>query len=346
MRIDSHQHFWNYSPEAHAWIDDSMAALKRDFLPEHLKAELEKEGFEGSVAVQASQTLEETQWLLGLAEKFSYIKGVVGWVDLRSPEARRQLQKFASRSKFKGVRHVAQSEPDDRFLVGKDFLEGIKALEEFHLTYDILVFPRQLPAAIELARRFPRQPFVLDHIAKPEIKAGKMSPWRENIRELAQNPNVYCKLSGMVTEADWKGWKPEDFKPYLDVIFEAFGPKRLLFGSDWPVCLLAGNYASVKKIAEDYLAGFSREDREAIMGGNAERFYKLLRERISPGLRLSPFFPPASPTFFTPKSVIQRNPSWKASVTRSNFPPARLVADNPPSTAANGRNPGRWPTTG
>ena len=275
MKIDAHQHFWIYTPETQGWIDDSMAVLKRHFLPQHLKRELENNGFDGSVAVQAPQTLEETRWLLDLAAKNPFIKGVVGWVDLRGKDARRQLAEFAKNPKFKGVRHIAQAEPDDQFLVGKEFTEGISVLRELGLTYDILVFPRQLQAAVELARKFPNQPFVLDHIAKPEIKAGNMSPWQKSIKELAKNPNVYCKLSGMTTEADWKEWDPSDFAPYLEVVIKAFGPQRLMIGSDWPVCLLAGDYFSAVKIVKGYISYMSQSDQDAILGGNAMKFYKL-----------------------------------------------------------------------
>ena len=275
MRIDAHHHFWQYFPQVQGWIDERMGVLKRDFLPEELWGELKKNGFEGSVLVQTDHKLEETEWFLRLAEQNPFIKGVVGWVDLRSKEVEKQLKDFASNPKFKGVRHIVQSEPDDRFLVGKEFLEGIRVLGDFHLPYDILIYPKQLPAAVELVRKFPKQPFVLDHLAKPEIKDRKISPWKEQIQELAQNPNVYCKLSGMVTEADWKGWKPGDFKPYLEVVFEAFGPSRLMIGSDWPVCLLGGDYTSVMKIVKDYIAGMSKGEQEAILGGNASRFYRL-----------------------------------------------------------------------
>ena len=275
MKIDAHQHFWIYTPETQGWIDDAMAVLKRHFLPQHLKKELENNGFDGSVAIQAPQTLEETRWLLDLAAKNPFIKGVVGWVDLREKDIRQQLVELAKNPKFKGVRHIAQAEPDDRFLVGKEFTEGISVLGELGLTYDILVFPRQLPAAAELARKFPQQPFVLDHIAKPEIKAGNMNPWQKGIRELGKNQNVYCKLSGMTTEADWKEWDPSDFAPYLDIVVKAFGPQRLMIGSDWPVCLLAGDYFSAVKIVKQYIAYMSQTDQEAILGGNATRFYKL-----------------------------------------------------------------------
>ncbi len=275
MRIDAHQHFWTYTPETQAWIDDSMEVLKRDFLPQHLKVELDAGGFDGSVVVQAPQTLEETRWLLKLAGHNPFIKGVVGWVDLRAKDVRDQLKAFAANPKFKGVRHIAQAEPDERFLVGAAFTEGVAALGELGLTYDILVFPRQLSAAAELAGKFPKQPFVLDHIAKPEIKAGKMSPWREGIKELAKHPNVYCKVSGLVTEADWQNWKPEDLKPYLEVVFKAFGPQRLMAGSDWPVCLLAADYGPVMATVRDFIEKMPREDQDAILGGNAAKFYKL-----------------------------------------------------------------------
>jgi L-fuconolactonase len=275
VRIDAHQHFWTYSPQTQAWIDDSMAVLKRDFLPQDLKKELTANSFDGSVVVQAPQTLEETRWLLELADKAPLIKGVVGWVDLKSPDVRNQLKTFAANPKFKGVRHVAQAEPDDRFLLGKEFMEGIAALAEFDLSYDILVFTKQLPAAIELARLFPQQRFVLDHMAKPEIKAGKTQPWKDLIRELAWNPNVYCKLSGMVTEATWKEWSPWHMTPYLDEVFKSFGPQRLMIGSDWPVCLLAGDYGSVVKLVKGYIAEMPKKDQDAVLGGTAEKFYKL-----------------------------------------------------------------------
>ena len=275
MRIDSHQHFWRYRPETHGWIDERMGVLKRDYLPEHLEPLLRPQGFDGCVAVQAAQTLDETRFLLDLSDHHAFVRAVVGWVDLRSPEVERQLAELARHPRFKGVRHIAQSEPDDRFLVREDVLHGIAALEPFGLAYDILIYARQLPAAIELARRFPRQPFVLDHIAKPEIEAGRISPWKEQVRELAASPNVLCKVSGMVTEAAWKGWTAAAFRPYLDVVFEAFGPDRLMFGSDWPVCLLAGDYRTVLGLVEDYMAGRPAAEREKVLGGNAARFYRI-----------------------------------------------------------------------
>jgi L-fuconolactonase len=275
MRLDSHQHFWRYRPETHAWIDGSMAVLKRDFLPLDLEPLLRSQGFDGCIAVQASQTLDDTRFLLSLAEHHPFIKGVVGWVDLLSPELPRQLEELARHPRLKGVRHVAQSEPDDAFLAREDMVRGIAALEPFGLAYDILIYARQLPAAIELARRLPRQRFVLDHIAKPEIKVGRISPWKEQVRELSSCPNVLCKVSGMVTEAAWHGFTAADFRPYLDVVFGAFGADRLMFGSDWPVCTLAADYATVADIVLDALGGRPAAEREAVLGGNAARFYRI-----------------------------------------------------------------------
>jgi L-fuconolactonase len=277
MRIDAHQHFWRYNADEYGWIDDSMAGLRRDFLPEDLKREMEAAGFDGAVAVQARQTLEEARWLLELAASSAHVLGVVGWVDLRSPELRSQLAEFAGNPKFLGVRHIVQSEPDDRFLLQPEFLRGIAVLEEFDLTYDILIYPRHLPVAAEFVTRFPHLRFVLDHVAKPPIKSGSLQPWQSGIRELAQNTNVFCKLSGLVTEADWKNWKSSDFERYLDVALESFGRDRLMIGSDWPVCTVAGSYSRVMGIVVEYLGKYPNDVREAILGGNAARFWKLDR---------------------------------------------------------------------
>ena len=249
--------------------------IRRDFLPADLEPELKTCGLDGCIAVQARQSLEESRWLLNLSNEATIIRGVVGWVDLRSTDVTEQLGEFAKHPKFVGVRHVVQDEPDDQFMLREDFQRGVAALNDFDLTYDLLVFPRQLPAAIALAKKFPKQPFVLDHIAKPQIKDGVISPWREHIRELAKMPNVECKVSGLVTEADWRGWRAEDFKPYLDVMFEAFGPGRLMFGSDWPVCLLAGDYRSVFGLVSGYVGQFRAEDKAKFFGDNAARFYSL-----------------------------------------------------------------------
>ena len=275
MQIDAHQHFWRYDEGEYDWIDDSMAALRRDFLPDDLKPELERNGFQGCVAVQARQTLEETRWLLKLAERAPFILGVVGWVDLRSPRLRFELRSLAGQSKLVGVRHIVQSEPDERFLLQPDFLRGISMLGEFDLAYDILIYPRHLPVAAEFVARFPRQRFVLDHLAKPPIKSGAFDPWTRGIRELAAFENVFCKVSGLVTEADWQAWKPDDMRPYLDVAVECFGPSRLMIGSDWPVCTVAAPYSRVMDLVKDYLRKFAAEERDAVLGGNAVKFWRL-----------------------------------------------------------------------
>lgn len=276
MKIDAHQHFWIYEQRQYSWMDgDRMAPLRADKLPADLAAEQAKVGFDGSIVVQARQCLEESRWLLELAEADDRIKGVVGWVDLRSESVAEELAQFADHPKFVGVRHVVQDEEDDRFIVGEAFMRGVALLKDLGLTYDILIFPKQLPAAIEFARAFPEQPFVLDHIAKPLIKEGVLSPWDEQIRELAKRPNVMCKVSGMVTEADWAGWKTQDFKPYLDVVAEAFGEDRLMIGTDWPVCILAGSYERVIDLETGYFSGYSEEAKAKIFGGNCLRFYGL-----------------------------------------------------------------------
>jgi L-fuconolactonase len=275
MFIDAHQHFWQYSPTAYDWIDDTMKPLQQDFLPQQLKPLLQQNNFSGSVAVQALQTEAETEFLLTLAAEHDFIKGVVGWADLQAADVETKLAKLAQNPKLKGLRHVVQGEPDDKFLLRPNFLRGITLLQKFNFTYDILIYPKHLPVATEFVAKFPEQPFVLDHIAKPFIKDHLLLPWAQHIQELAQNPHVYCKLSGMVTEADWQNWQPTDFKPYLDVIIEAFGPNRLMIGSDWPVCTLAGTYAEVMNLVKEYLYQFSKTDQEKILGGNATRFYNL-----------------------------------------------------------------------
>jgi len=273
MKIDSHQHFWRYDAARDAWITDSMALLKRDFLPEHLAAELTVNGMDASIAVQADQSENETTFLLGLAENHKRIAGVVGWVDLLSPRVAERLEYFSHFSKLRGFRHVAHSEPDDRFLARGQFVEGIAQLHTFGFTYDILIYPKQLPAAIDLVTQLPEQRFVVDHLAKPEIRSVNTSPWAAQMREIAQNKNVFCKISGLVSEADWKHWNADDFKPYLDVVFSAFSPDRLMFGSDWPVCLLAATYGQVKQLIDNYVEGFSQSDKDKIFGGNAAHFY-------------------------------------------------------------------------
>ncbi len=273
MTIDSHQHFWSYNSVEYPWITDRLSRIRRDYLPPDLEIELSKLRLGGSIAVQARQSLEESRWLLTLADRHSSIRGVVGWVDLRSEQVADQLAEFAKHPKFVGVRHVVQDEPDDQFMLRPNFLRGLGTLKGFNLTYDLLLYPKHLPAAIKLVEQLPQQPFVLDHIAKPLIHAGAISPWNDHIKDLAQFPNVYCKVSGLVTEARWSEWKPEDFRPYLDVVYEAFGEDRLMFGSDWPVCLLSGNYEQVVGIVHDYLSVFPESAQRKIMGENAAQVY-------------------------------------------------------------------------
>jgi L-fuconolactonase len=277
MRIDAHQHFWRYSPDEYGWIDESMCALRRDFLPADLQPELAASGFDACVAVQARQTLEETRWLLQLAEDNPFIAGVVGWADLRAEKVRDQLVELSKNPKLLGIRHIVQAEPDDRFLLRADFLRGIASLEEFNLSYDILIYPRHLPAAIEFVQRFPRQRFVLDHLAKPFIKAQTIEPWASHIRQLARFPNVFCKLSGMLTEADWRAWKAAQFEPYLETALESFGPDRLMVGSDWPVCKVAGSYGQAMALVMHFLQKYANDAVDAILGATAEKFWRLPR---------------------------------------------------------------------
>ena len=275
MKIDAHQHFWRYDPAEYAWIDDAMAVLRRDFMPPDAAREMALMGFDACVAVQVRQTLDETRWLLALAGAHPIIAGVVGWVDLQADDVHAQLEGVAANPKLIGVRHIVQSEPDDRFLLRPAFCRGIALLETFGLTYDILVYARHLPVAAELVARFDRQPFVLDHLAKPDIRRGEIAAWEKDLRRLAAFPNVFCKVSGLVTEADWGQWTPAQVRPYLDVAFDCFGPRRLLIGSDWPVCTVAASYARTLGLVTEYLSGHAAEDRAAVLGGNAQRLWNL-----------------------------------------------------------------------
>jgi L-fuconolactonase len=275
MKIDSHQHFWIYKSDEYGWISSDMEILRKDYLPDQLKTELSSKGFDGSVAVQARQSLAETQWLLNLADQNSFIKGVIGWVDLCSPDVEEQLTQVSGNPKLVGIRHVLHDEQDENFMLRKSFLGGIAYLKKFGLTYDILVFPQHLPNTIQLVSQFPEQVFILDHIAKPPIKDQKISPWKEHIEELARFRNVYCKLSGMVSEANVKNWKQEEFNPYLSVVFDAFGTDRLLIGSDWPVCTLAGPYKQIMQVVIDYIRTFPDQDKKKILGKNAIEVYDL-----------------------------------------------------------------------
>jgi L-fuconolactonase len=275
MLIDSHQHFWRYNAAEYGWIDESMLPLRRDFLPGDLKVEMDSLGIRASIAVQASQTEGETRWLLGLSDRHRFVAGVVGWVDLQADDIEIRLARAAAHPKLVGVRHVLQSEPDDRFMLRPAFRRGIAVLHDFGLTYDILIYPRHLPVASEFVAEFPMQPFVLDHLAKPQIKVREIDRWARDLRVLAAAPNVSCKLSGLVTEADWKNWKPEDIHPYLDVAFDCFGARRLIAGSDWPVCTVAGSYSRTMAVVSDYLDRRPAPEREAVLGGNARRVWRL-----------------------------------------------------------------------
>lgn len=283
MNIDAHQHFWRYDPAEYGWIDDSMAALTRDFLPADLQPVLSAAGFDACIAVQARQALDETRWLLQLAGEHPFIAGVVGWIDLQAESVADDLAALMPAPELVGIRHIVQSEPDD-FMLRPEFQRGISVLADFDLTYDILIYPRQLPAAIALASRFPAQRFVLDHLAKPDIRRGLIDDWPRDITRLAALPNVWCKLSGLVTEADWRAWTPEQIRPYLDVAFECFGAERLMIGSDWPVCTLAAPYQRTMSVVIDYVASCSPGERDAVLGGTAARFWKLSRSR-SPALQ-------------------------------------------------------------
>ncbi len=274
MKIDSHQHFWHYNATEYGWINDEMAVLRNDFLPVQLVKELTTIGFDGSIAVQARQSLEETNWLLQLADLHPFIKGVVGWIDLQSEQAEMEIAHFAKHPKAAGVRHVIHDEADVNFMLQPSFMGGMKMLEPYQLTYDLLIFPIHLDATIQFIPHFSEQQiFVIDHIAKPLIREGILSPWKEKMTLLASYPNVFCKVSGMVTEANWQMWRTEDIRPYLDVVFETFGTERVMIGSDWPVCLLAGNYGEVMAIVTDYIAEFSESEKAMILGGNACRAY-------------------------------------------------------------------------
>lgn len=274
-RIDSHQHFWKYDPHRQNWMTDEMDVLKKDYGPRDLAVLLNQCGLQGCVAVQASQTEDENEFLMQLSEQHPFIKGIVGWVDLQSDLVRETLSFYSAKSKIKGFRHVLHDEPDVDFMLRPAFLNGIKVLREFGYTYDLLIFPIHLPNALQLVRHFPDQPFVIDHIAKPNIREHEISDWKKHLTPLASLSNVYCKISGMVTEAAWKKWKLEDFVPYLDTIIDLFGTKKILYGSDWPVCTLSASYAEAFGIVKSYFEKFSQEEQGDFFGLNAKRFYHL-----------------------------------------------------------------------
>jgi len=272
--IDTHIHFWNYNKIKDAWITDEMKVLQRDFFPEHLENELSKNNVEGIVAVQADQSENETQFLSDLADKNSIIKGIVGWVDLQSANIERKLLYYLNNPKIKGFRHIVQSE-NEGFLANKKFLNGISFLKKAGFTYDILIYENQLKEAIKFVNKFPDQKFIIDHCAKPGIKNKSISEWKTLMKEIARNENVCCKISGLITEAKWNEWNEKDLYPYLDAVFESFGTESLLFGSDWPVMLLSGNYTLWKNLLEKYMSQFPSEQKQKVFRENAIYFYNL-----------------------------------------------------------------------
>lgn len=274
LKIDAHHHIWDYDPVQHAWIDDTMAVIQRSFTPADMEPLLQEAGIDGTVLVQVNQNLRENMVFTEAAEANPFIKGVVGWVDLLAADLEDQLDELRDLPKLKGFRHIAQAEPSD-YLSRTEVVRGIRQLGKYGFTYDILVKPNQLEAAIEVVRTCPAQPFVLDHIAKPYIKAGEIDAWRKLMYMLGAMDNCYCKISGIITEADWHSWTPEQIRPYLDVALEAFGSRRLMFGSDWPVCLVAGSYRQVVNLAADYVQNLSVQEQQDFWGGNAIRFYGL-----------------------------------------------------------------------
>ena len=275
MKIDSHHHLWRYSAEEFGWIDDAMDLLKRDFLPQDFVATMRNANVDGSVAVQARQTVEETRWLLELADGCEVISGVVGWAPIAGPELTGVLDEFRGRKKLCGLRHILQAEADEKYMLRPEFNAGIRSLRQYELAYDVLIYERQLPQAIELVDQHPEQVFVLDHIAKPLIRDGIVEPWASRLREMGKRENVWCKVSGLITEGDWGAWTSESLKPYLDTVVEAFGPQRLLAGSDWPVCLVAGSYGRWFQVLDEYFAEYSVSERKAIFGETAVKVYKL-----------------------------------------------------------------------
>jgi L-fuconolactonase len=282
-RIDAHHHLWRYDPIEYGWIDDSMTVLKRNFLPNDLEKEIREVGIDGTVAIQARQSLEETRWLLSQAREASFIRGVVGWAPIASAAFAEDLEQLRDQPKLKGLRHIIQDEKDPQFMAGADFNRGIAALHSSGLVYDILIFERQLSATIPFVDRHPNQVFVLDHVAKPRIGARILDPWRSQIAELARRKNVYCKLSGMVTEANWQSWRMEDLRPYFDVVLGAFGPERMMYGSDWPVCLLATTYSKWFATVNLLIEPLSKTEKEMILGGTATKVYSLSAGKAEAG---------------------------------------------------------------
>ncbi len=275
MTIDAHQHFWKFNPVRDAWITPDMEVIRKDFFPDELEKILQSNGIDGSVAVQADESETETDFLLGLAEKNDFIKAVVGWVDLKSPGIEEKIVARKSNNKLKGFRSIMQGRPDEMYLTNPDFKSGIRYLSQYNYRFDLLIFHDQLLSLNRFVENFPDQYFILDHLGKPAIKYKEIKRWKEQIRILSRHPLTYCKLSGLITESDWKNWRYEDLSPYLEIAAEFFGTERLCFGSDWPVCLLAGSYGEVQGVLTKFLAQVSDAERKKVMGENTIRFYQI-----------------------------------------------------------------------
>ena len=275
--IDTHQHFWQIEQFPYAWMTDDLAPLRRDMLPEHLAIELAACAVAGTVTVQADQCVEETRFLLQLADQYEFVMGVVGWVDLTDPDVGRVLDDLSANAKLKGIRHVVHDEPETEWLVREDVLRGLREVARRGLAYDLLLRPQHLPLIEPVAKACPQLRLIIDHIAKPPIASGRLQPWADHIRRAARIEGLHCKLSGMITEADWENWEVRDLKPYAEVVIDAFGPERLTFGSDWPVCMLAGSYGEVYHAFCELIGSLSTHEQEQVRQLNAWQFYKLAR---------------------------------------------------------------------
>mgnify|MGYP006083112983 FL=1 len=275
MIIDSHQHFWKYNPSRHNWINDNMSVIRKDFMPSDLKTIYVENNIDGCIAIQVDQTINETNFLLNLAKENTFIKGVVGWIELRAPNINEVLNHYSNFEQIKGFRHIVQGENDNKFLLRSEFLRGISYLEKYNYVYDILIFPNQLEMALEFVKKFPNNKFVIDHIAKPNIKDNLYREWAKLMSKISNYENVFCKMSGMITEADYKLWTPDQITPYMDLVLKSFGSKRILFGSDWPVCLVAGSYKKVKELVVNFIEKLSENEKANVMGKNAINLYNI-----------------------------------------------------------------------
>ena len=275
LKIDSHQHFWKYDPVRDSWIDEQMSVIQKDFFPKNFEPVLKANSIDGCVVVQSDQSEAENHFQITNADNHDFVKGIVGWIGLSAANVEEKLEYFSQFKKLKGFRHVLQGEPQRDFMLRAEFLNGISLLNKYNFTYDILVFPDQLKFVKQFVEKFPEHRFVIDHIAKPYIKDNIIEGWQQDMRAIAEHKNVYCKISGMVTEAKWNNWTKADFDPYMDVVVNAFGTDRVMFGSDWPVCLVAAKYSEVLEIVKDYFSGYSDDERDKVFGGNAIKFYNL-----------------------------------------------------------------------